>query len=172
LVGARVVIAAAFAWAGGSVYSIRHRVQVSPSLDSGMQMLAGGTLLLLMSLLTGEFRKLHIGNASWVSIGALLYLIVFGPIIAFTAYSWLLGNVAPTRAATYAYVNPVVAVLLGRLIASEPVTMRMLVAAAVIVASVVLITTYGGEASGGASSRSHEEEGSDDLNHCANHPCA
>jgi drug/metabolite transporter (DMT)-like permease len=175
LVGAGVVIAAAFAWAAGSVYSMRRPIQASPSLASGMQMLAGGMLLLVIGLLTGEFRRFHISNVSWVSIGALVYLIVFGSIVAFTAYSWLLRKVAPARAATYAYVNPVVAVLLGWVIASEPLTIRTLAAAAVIVASVALITTYGGEereALGVLTIRSNEEEFSHDLNRCANHPCA
>jgi drug/metabolite transporter (DMT)-like permease len=80
---------------------------------------------------------------SWVSLAALGYLIVFGSLIAFTAYGWLLRNVTPASATTYAYVNPVVAVILGWLIASEPITTRTLIAGAVIVSSVVLITTYG-----------------------------
>jgi drug/metabolite transporter (DMT)-like permease len=144
-IGAGVVIVAAIAWAGGSVYSIRRPIEASAPLASGMQMLAGGTLLIVVGLVTGEYRKLHFNQASWLSIGAFIYLIVFGSIIAFTAYSWLLREVSPARAATYAYVNPVVAVLLGWFIASEPVTVRMLLAAVVIVASVALITTYGKE---------------------------
>jgi len=144
-IGAGVVIAASLAWAGGSVYSIRRPVKASAPLASGMQMLAGGALLTLMGLLTGEYRSLHLSHASWLSIGALFYLIVFGSIVAFTAYGWLLRTVSPARAATYAYVNPVVAVLLGWFIASEPVTVRMLLAAVVIVGSVALITTYGKE---------------------------
>jgi drug/metabolite transporter (DMT)-like permease len=142
-ISAGVVTAASFAWASGSVYSMRRPVRGSPALAAGLQMLAGGALLLIVALLTGEFGKLNLRNASWVSLGSLAYLTVFGSLVAFTAYSWLLGKVAPARAATYAYVNPVVAVLLGWLIASEPVTPRMLLAAAVIVGSVVLITTYG-----------------------------
>jgi drug/metabolite transporter (DMT)-like permease len=145
LVGAGVVIAAALAWAGGSVYSSRRPIKASTLMASGMQMLAGGSLLLLLGLFTGEFKRLNFANTSWVSIGALVYLIVFGSIVAFTAYNWLLRNVTVARAATYAYINPVVAVLLGWLIASEPLTPRMLVAAAVIVGSVALITTYGAE---------------------------
>lgn len=175
LIGAGVVIAAALAWAGGSVYSIRHPVRASAPLASGMQMLAGGTLLVLMGLLTGEYRRLNFNQASWLSIGALFYLTVFGSIVAFTAYSWLLRTVSPTRVATFAYVNPVVAVLLGWVIASEPLTARTLIAAAVIVASVVLITTYGKERAEGSSahiSLSDEEGVSRDPNRCPNHPCA
>ena len=146
LVGVGVVIASSLAWAGGSVYSSQRPMKASTLMASGMQMLAGGSLLLLVGLITGEFKRLNFANTSWVSIGALGYLTVFGSIVAFTAYSWLLRNVSLARATTYAYVNPVVAVLLGWLIAGEPLTPRMLIGAAVIVGSVVLITTYGTEA--------------------------
>jgi drug/metabolite transporter (DMT)-like permease len=140
-VAAGVVIASGFAWASGSVYSMRRPLRTSPSLASGLQMLAGGFLLLLLASITGDFGRLNLKGTSWSSIGALAYLIVFGSIVAFTAYSWLLRKVPPARAATYAYVNPVVAVLLGWLVAGEPVTPRMLVAAAIIVGSVALITS-------------------------------
>lgn len=145
LIGGGVVVLAGMAWAGGSVYSNRRPIQATTSMVSGMQMLAGGSLLLLLALVTGDFARLSFENASWVSIGAFSYLTLFGSLVAFTAYSWLLNNVTPARAATYAYVNPVVAVLLGWLIASEPLTLRMMVAAAIIVGSVVLITTFGRE---------------------------
>jgi len=117
-------------------------------------MLAGGFLLLLFGTVVGDFKQLAFTGASWVSIAALAYLIVFGSLVVFTAYVWLLRNVSPTSAATYAYVNPVVAVLLGWLIASEPVTPLMLVAATIIVGSVVLITTFGRDSSKTVSSRS------------------
>ena len=99
-------------------------------MASGMQMLAGGFLLLLLAVVTGDPMRLNLANASWTSIGAFFYLLVFGSLVGFTAYSWLLNNVAPARAATYAYVNPVVAVFLGWMIASEPLTKQMLTAAA------------------------------------------
>lgn len=143
IIGAIVVFAASAAWAGGSVYSNRRPIKAATSMSSGMQMIAGGGLLLLVSLCFGEFRHWHLQQASWLSIGAFCYLTVFGSVVAFTAYSWLLRNVSPTRTVTYAYVNPVVAVLLGWLLAGEPFTSSMLFAASVIVASVVLITTYG-----------------------------
>jgi len=107
--------------------------------------MAGGSLLLLLALSVGDVQRLSFSSASWVSIGAFFYLLVFGSLIGFTAYSWLLHNVTLARAATYAYVNPVVAVFLGWFFAREPITPRMLVAAAVIVGSVVLITTFGRE---------------------------
>ena len=128
-------------------------------------MLLGGSLLLLAGLVLGDFKRLNLGAASWVSIGALLYLSLFGSLVAFTAYSWLLRNVTTALAATYAYVNPVVAVGLGWLIAREPLTLRMLVAAAVIIGSVALITTFGAEQSSSSARELHDSE-------CPAHPCA
>lgn len=145
LVAGGVVLLAAFSWASGSVYSNRRPFRVSTLMSAGMQMVSGGFLLLLLAAATGDPQRLNLANASWTSIGAFFYLLVFGSLVGFTAYSWLLNNVAPARAATYAYVNPVVAVLLGWLIASEPLTRQMLIAAAVIISSVILITTFGRE---------------------------
>lgn len=145
LVGGGVVILAAFGWAAGSVYSNRHPIGASTSMASGMQMFSGGSLLLIFALLWGDVGRLNLANASWTSIGAFFYLLVFGSLVGFTAYSWLLNNVTPAMATTYAYVNPVVAVFLGWLIAGEPLTRRMLIAAAVIVSSVILITTFSQE---------------------------
>ena len=164
LIGAGVVVLAGFAWAAGSVFSNRHPIRAMTSMTSGMQMLAGGSLLLLLALVAGDFKRLNLDHASWVSIGAFLYLMLFGSLVAFTAYSWLLNNVTTARAATYAYVNPVVAVLLGWLIASEPITKRMIVAAAIIVASVVLITTFGHDHTASAAAL-HDSD-------CPTHPCA
>ena len=145
LAGAGVVMLASLAWASGSVYVNRRPIKESTSLASGMEMLGGGSLLLLLGLLVGDFGRLNLARASWVSIVAFAYLTIFGGLVAFTAYAWLLRNVSTARAATYAYVNPAVAVFLGWLLANEPLTMRVLIAAAVIVGSVALITTYGGE---------------------------
>ena len=160
-----VVLLASLAWAGGSVYASRRPIQASTSMAAAMQMMAGGILLLLLSLVTGDFKRFNPAAASWVSISAFGYLLVFGSLVGFTAYSWLLRHVTTARAATYAYVNPVVAVLLGWLLANEPLTLRMLVAAAVIVGSVVLITTFGGEHAAPAPSSVHDSE-------CPTPPCA
>ena len=108
-------------------------------------MVSGGVLLLVLALATGDVGRLNLAKASWTSIGAFFYLLVFGSLIGFTAYSWLLNNVTPAMATTYAYVNPVVAVFLGWLIAGEPITSRMLLAAVAIISSVVLITTFSRE---------------------------
>ena len=165
LAGAVVVVLAGFSWAGGSVYAARRPIKVTTSLASGMQMISGGSLLLLLGFVTGELKRLNLAGASWVSIGAFGYLLVFGSLVAFTAYSWLLRHVTTARAATYAYVNPVVAVFLGWLLAHEPLTLRMLLAAAVIVGSVVLITTFGAEHAQASPSSLHNSE-------CPAHPSA
>ena len=166
LVAALVVLLAGFCWAAGSVYASRNPIKASTSMAAGMQMMSGGILLLLLGLATGDFPRLNLAAASWVSIGAFFYLLVFGSLVGFTAYSWLLRNVAPARAATYAYVNPMVAVFLGWLLANEPVNLRMGIAAVIIIASVVLITTFGKEHTGPAAPNSvHDSE-------CPTPPCA
>ena len=165
LVAGGVVLVAAFSWAAGSVYSSRRPLKVSTLMAAGMQMLAGGFLLLLLAVVTGDPLRLNLANASWTSIGAFFYLLIFGSLVGFTAYSWLLNNVAPARAATYAYVNPVVAVLLGWLVASEPLTRQMLIAAAVIIGSVILITTFGREHTPTTAPALHDSE-------CPTPPCA
>lgn len=139
--GVGLVLLAAFSWAAGSIYGLRAGVPRSPVLASGMQMLAGGGLLLGLGTATGEWGAIRpggFGAAAWLGFG---YLVVFGSLVAFTAYSWLLKHAAPARVATYAYVNPVVAVLLGWAVLGEKLTGEMLVGAAVIVGSVVLITS-------------------------------
>jgi drug/metabolite transporter (DMT)-like permease len=163
LVSAVVVLIAAFSWAAGSVYANRRPIQATTSITSGMQMLAGGSLLFILAAASGDLGHVNFSAFSWKSIGAFFYLLVFGSLVGFTAYSWLLRNVSTAQAATYGYVNPVVAVFLGWLVVGEPVTGRMLLAAAIVICSVVLITTFG------------RDEISDDSLHdsdCPTHPCA
>lgn len=140
LLGIILILIATIGWALGSLYGSRADTAKSTVLASGMQMLAGGVMLILMSLVTGEWSRFDIAAVSANSWFALVYLIIFGAIIAFTAYSWLLQNVSPSALSTYAYVNPAIAVFLGWAIAGESLTGQMLVGAAVIVASVALIT--------------------------------
>jgi drug/metabolite transporter (DMT)-like permease len=137
--GSLLVIGAAVGWAAGSIYSPRAPSVSSPVLASGMQMLAGGMLLLLAGLFSGESMNFELSKVSWVSIGAFFYLTVFGSIVAFTAYGYLLRQVSMAKVATYAYVNPVVAVILGWVLAGEPLTLRMIIAAVIILASVLFI---------------------------------
>ena len=140
LLGTFAIIGGALAWAIGSIYGLRAPVPKSSILTAGMQMLAGGFVLLLVSLITGEWRSFEIAQVSANSWLAVVYLIIFGSLIGFTAYSWLLKNAQPAMVSTYAYVNPMVAVLLGWLVAGETMTGQMLVGAGVVVGSVVLIT--------------------------------
>jgi drug/metabolite transporter (DMT)-like permease len=139
--GALLVIGAAFSWACGSLYGLKAPSPKSPVLASGMQMLSGGAVLFLLGSFTGEWSHFNPDTVSLTSVSALLYLIVFGSIVAFTAYSWLLKNASPAIVSTYAYVNPVVAVLLGWALANEALSLQMLVGAAIIIGSVALITS-------------------------------
>jgi drug/metabolite transporter (DMT)-like permease len=139
--GVVLLIVATISWATGSLYAARGRSTISPLMSAGIQMLAGGALLSVAGLLRGEASTIALSDVSLRSGGAFAYLIVFGSLIAFTSYSWLLRVASPSLASTYAYVNPVVAVLLGWALAGETITLRMLLAASVIVAGVVMITT-------------------------------
>lgn len=138
LPGALVLLLAAFLWSVGSLYSRTATLPDSPLLGTSMEMLVGGACLLLLSLFTGEWRSLDVGAitmTSWLSLG---YLIAFGALVGYTSYTWLL-RVAPTPlVSTYAYVNPVVAVVLGYFLAGEPLTLRSLLATVIIVSAVVL----------------------------------
>ncbi len=137
--GVVVVLFGAVSWALGSIYSRHAPAHQSAFLMTGMKMLTGGFLLLLAGTAAGEWSRLDVGAISAKSWFALAYLIVFGALIAFTAYIWLLKNTTLARASTYAYVNPIVAVLLGWSLAGEPMNSRVVAAAAVIVAGVVIV---------------------------------
>jgi drug/metabolite transporter (DMT)-like permease len=138
--GAAVLLFGSMSWAAGSLYGRKTHISDSPIQASGMQMMGGGTFLLAAGLASGELSRFDPGGVSAHSILALVYLALFGSIIGFTAYSWLLKATTPTRAATYAYVNPAVAVLLGWAIAGEPLTPRMVFSMCIIVAAVMVIT--------------------------------
>lgn len=139
--GAAVLVGAAFCWSLGSVGS--RRVALPPSLlvSTACQMIAGGALLVAASGVAGEWPRVDLAHASGRSLVAVGYLIVFGSIVAYSAYVWLLRTVAPTRVATYAYVNPVVALGLGWGFAGEALAPRTLGAAALTILGVVVIVT-------------------------------
>ncbi len=139
--GALILVLGSMCWAAGSIYSRRAPLPRPALLGTAMEMVAGGVLSLVAAAVSGELWQLQPARVSGASLLAVGYLVVFGSLIGFTAYVWLLAHVAPTRVATYAYVNPVIAVLLGWALAGEPLTARMLLAGAVILAAVVLITT-------------------------------
>lgn len=138
-VGITIILLASLSWSVGSFLSSRVPMPADPFAASAIEMLFGGIGLLLISRTVGEHLDLAaVSTRSWT---ALAYLIVMGSLVAFTAYVWLLGNAPISLVATYAYVNPVVAVILGALILSEPVTGSMVVAGLVIVVGVALVVS-------------------------------
>ena len=138
--GVAALVLAGFSWAAGSLWSRYHPKPESPWMNAALQMICGGAALLALSVFHGEPAHFHFAQASARSWWALLYLLVFGSWIAFSAYVWLLKASTPARVATYAYVNPVIAVLLGGLLLHEPLGLRTLWAAAIILAGVVITT--------------------------------
>jgi drug/metabolite transporter (DMT)-like permease len=137
--GAAVCMLASFSWAAGSVYARTASLPHRPLVATAMEMLAGGFLLTLVGLAAGEAGRVRLDAFSTRSVLALAYLIVFGSLLAFSAYVWLLHRAPLPLVATYAYVNPVVAVVLGWLLLDEPITPRMIVAGSIIVVAVALI---------------------------------
>ena len=127
-------------WAWGSLYAQRAELPASPLMATAVEMLVGGVALAALAVVTGEPGMLIGRTVSVKSLLSLGYLIIFGSIVAYTAYTWLLRKASPSLISTYAYVNPIVAVLLGWAFAGEQVTVWTLISAGIIVASVVLIT--------------------------------
>jgi drug/metabolite transporter (DMT)-like permease len=141
LVGAAVLVFGAFLWANGSLYSRRTKLASPPLLTTAMEMIAGGLLLLAASFATGEWMRVRLDQVSSLSMLSWIYLIIFGSLIGFTSYIWLLKATTTAKVSTYAYVNPIVAMSLGWALAHEPLTFINVLAAAIILASVVIITT-------------------------------
>src|SRR5438445_1240338 len=139
--GISILLVSCFLWSAGSLYSRKAKHAASPFLTAAQQMICGGLLLLLAGVVTGETRRLHPSSMSILSLASFAYLVIIGAVVGYTAYIWLLRHCDPAKVATYAYVNPIVAVLLGTLFAGETVTVRTLVAAALIIGSVALIIT-------------------------------
>jgi drug/metabolite transporter (DMT)-like permease len=140
-VGAIALIIASMGWSVSSSLTRKLPLPSSKSMSAGVQMLAGGVLLSMVGSALGDFRNFHpeqVSRAAWL---ALLYLIVAGSIIAFTAYLWLLHRESPTKVGTYAYVNPVIAVLLGYFFAGEPLGLRTILGTFCVLVSVIVITT-------------------------------
>ena len=135
---AALLLLAAFSWAAGTIATRRVPLPASPMAAAGAPLLVGGLVLVAVSFASGEAQDLQLSQVSGRSLAGLLYLVLLGTVVTFTAYIWLLGHVAPTRVATYAFVNPVVAVLLGWALAGERLTATTLVATAVIVAAVAV----------------------------------
>jgi drug/metabolite transporter (DMT)-like permease len=137
--GVVVLLGASFAWAAGSTYSRVAALPKKPFLSAAMQMLCAGAMLALVGIGRGELGQVHLSEISNASLAAVLFLIVFGSLVAFTAYGWLLKNASTRLLSTYAYVNPAVAVLLGWALIGEKIGGREIAAGLVIVSSVGLL---------------------------------
>jgi len=145
LLGAGVLILAAASWAWGSVISKSVPLPRSPFLATSMEMIAGGLVCLIVAAVAGElggFRLAQVSGRAWL---AWLFLVVFGSLVAFTAYIWLLSHTTIAKAGTYAYVNPIVAVFLGWALLGEPITLTTVLAALVILLGVALVSGVGTE---------------------------
>jgi drug/metabolite transporter (DMT)-like permease len=139
LVGAGILLGSPILWAIGSLYSSRAHLPARPLVGVAMQMLCGGVMLGVVAILSGEVGRFHPAAVTPASIAALAYLVAVGSLVGFTAYAWLLRVAPLSLVATYAYVNPIVAVALGALILGEPVTPRTLLAGVIIILAVAII---------------------------------
>ncbi len=141
IAGAVALVVSAISWSLAAILTRKLSLPESKVMSSGAQMLAGGILLTLTAAMLGEFRGFDVRSVSIGAWLALLYLIVAGSIVAFTAYVWLIHHESPTKVGTYAYVNPVVAVLLGYFLGGEALGSRTIVGTLLVLVSVVTITT-------------------------------
>jgi drug/metabolite transporter (DMT)-like permease len=141
LKGAMVLVVGNLSWALGTIYSRHAQLPKSAFVATGMEMLCGGALLFILALITREHVQFDLANVSARSAAGFVYLTAVGSLVGFTAFIWLIQHQPASRVATYAYVNPVVAVFLGWAIAGEPLTLRTVIAAAIIIGAVALITT-------------------------------
>jgi drug/metabolite transporter (DMT)-like permease len=139
-VAAVALLVGSVTWSVATVFGRKAAVPAYPPLTAAMQILGGGLLLGIVAIVAGEPARIHAAEFTWQAIVSVLYLATFGSIVAFSAYSWLMRVAHPARIATYAYVNPVVAMLLGWVIAGERLTTTTIVAGAVILSGVALIT--------------------------------
>jgi drug/metabolite transporter (DMT)-like permease len=140
-IGMIILLFSSFIWSAGSIYSRKAKSASPPLLLAGQQMICGGALLVLVGLSMGEHQRFDASRISLLSIGAFVYLVVIGALVGYTAYIFLLRHCDPAKVATYAYVNPIVAVLLGALFAGETLTARTVLAAGLIIGSVALVIT-------------------------------
>ena len=139
--GMLILLFGSLVWSIGSLYSRQARNAAPPFLSSAQTMLCGGALMMLAGFASGEARDFHLNKVTALSLGAFAYLVLIGAVVGYTAYIWLLRHCDPSKVATYAYVNPVVAVLLGSFCAGETLTTRTALAAAIIIGSVAVVIT-------------------------------
>ena len=139
--GMLILLFSSFIWSAGSIYSRQSKSAAPPLLLAGQQMLCGGALLTLAGLIIGEHHRFDASHISLLSIGSFAYLVIIGALVGYTAYIFLLRHCEPSKVATYAYVNPIVAVILGAIFAEETLSARAVLAAALIIGSVALVIT-------------------------------
>ena len=139
--GMCILLLGSLMWSIGSLYSRRANTSPSLVMAAGQQMICGGVLLGVAGFGFGEYRSFAMDRITWVSLGAFAYLVLIGALIGYTAYFYLLRHCDPAKVATYAYVNPIVAVLLGALFAGEVLTLRTAIAATLIIGSVATVIT-------------------------------
>ncbi|MFN2621354.1 MAG: EamA family transporter [Chthoniobacterales bacterium] len=140
-IGMLILLCSSFIWSAGSIYSRKAKNVSPPLLLAAQQMICGGALLTLAGFLAGEYHRFDAGRISLLSIWAFGYLVLIGALVGYTAYIFLLRHCAPAKVATYAYVNPIVAVILGALFAGETLSARTVFAAGLIIGSVALVIT-------------------------------
>ena len=141
--GATVLIVGSISWAAGSIYSRQSARPASALMSTALQMIGGSFFLFLIAAALGELSRFHPGAITLKSFLGWAYLVAFGALIGFTAYAYVLRETTPAKATTYAYVNPIVAVLLGWAFANEPISMRTTIAAGIILAGVAMISLAG-----------------------------
>ncbi|MEI8216274.1 MAG: EamA family transporter [Eubacteriales bacterium] len=141
-IGLFAIIFASFSWSLGSLYSRKATHHSSALLSNGMQMILGGIFLLIVAYFMGDFSNFHIQNVSIRSMLGFWYLVIFGSIIAYSSFIWLLKNTEPLWVSTYAFVNPVVAVFLGYFLAGEVLGLNSIISSIIIILSVVIITVF------------------------------
>ena len=139
--GMLILLCSSFLWSAGSIYSRKAKSVSPPLLLAGQQMICGGALLTVAGLLMGEHHRFDPRQISALSMGSFVYLVIIGALVGYTAYIFLLRHCDPAKVATYAYVNPIVAVILGALFAGETLTARTALAAGLIIGSVALVIT-------------------------------
>lgn len=141
LIGVGVLLLGALLWAIGTVYGSQATLPPSPFMTTAVEMLVGGAGLLAVATAFGEWGRLNLATIDSTSFGGWLYLVVVGSLFALTVYTWLLRNAPLSLVSTYAYINPLVAIFLGNLLAAEPLTWQILVSAGVIISAVALVNS-------------------------------
>lgn len=145
ILGSVLIVVSTISWGAGAVYSRVASVPKSPILTSAMELIFGGILVLITSCIIGEQSHFHLTQVTLKSIFGLLYLIVFGSVVAFSAYVWLLGRTSVTKISTHTYINPVIAVFLGWLFANEKITLGLSISTVIIIISVYIVLSDKGQ---------------------------